>query len=360
MTNRNTALSAFLLLFVLASLIFNQGCSTQNDHGEKPSHLQRYKHDQLILKPTGEDDDFDSGMVDCFKVIMEYRGDSGDPYLFQKDGYYYAVYTGYDREKMMRSEGRYQLGLARSSDLVHWERLGKILATGDDGKFDAGSVGAGIAIHWDNKFYMFYTGFASEGYEQGAGKTGLAVSTDLQSWERKGVVMEPDTVYQWESAGLYQVYPMRHQDTFYLFYNAKNKKSNWREQIGVATSQDLVHWEKYAGNPIVKTGGEGSWDSRFVADPWVIPIQGDWHMFYYGFDGTYAREGLATSPDLFHWEKSQWNPILSEGKEGTFDAKYTHKPCVIEKDGVYYHYYTAVGSQGRCIALATSQPLNKK
>ncbi len=357
MNRRLLTVTGWLMVFVLGLLLLRDPVVAQNGSGEKPPWLERHKYDTLMLKPTGDAGDFDSGMVDCFKIVMDYSRESDHPIPYTRDGYYYAVYTGYDRTRMMRTEGRYRLGLARSPDLLHWERLGNILGLGKPGAFDAGSVGVGIAMRWGGIFYLFYTGFAGEGYEHGPGKIGLATSDNLQDWERKGIVLEPNSTHQWESAGLYQVYPMRHGGTFYLFYNAKDRQSNWREQIGVATSQDLYHWERYNENPVVRTGAPGTWDAKFVADPWVIPIRGTWYMFYYGFDGTYAREGMAVSEDLFHWEKSSWNPILSEGPEGTFDAKYAHKPCVIEHDGIYYHYYTAVGSRGRCIALATSQPL---
>jgi hypothetical protein len=36
---------------------------------------------------------------------------------------------------------------------------------------------------------------------------------------------------------------------------------------------------------------------------------------------------------------------------------FAHKPSVLKLDGVVYHFYCAVGDQGRVIALATSKPL---
>ena len=64
---------------------------------------------------------------------------------------------------------------------------------------------------------------------------------------------------------------------------------------------------------------------------------------------------LAVSRDLVHWRK--WDgPHLVEPSE-PFDQTYAHKPWVIKHDGVVYHFYNAVGDQGRCIALATSKTL---
>ncbi|MGQ9629456.1 MAG: hypothetical protein ACUVXI_03960 [bacterium] len=173
---------------------------------------------------------------------------------------------------------------------------------------------------------------------------------------------------------VYKSFVMQHSGEFWIFYNAKDGQSNWHERIGLARSRDLISWRRYDGNPVLDNGPAGAWDSRFVGDPYIMLIDGVWHMFYYGFDGTHARDGVAKSYDLLHWEKSPHNPILACGGEGDFDSthackpsvfydsKYAHKPSILRREGIYYHFYTAVakrmdGGEHRAIALATSKPL---
>jgi hypothetical protein len=38
-----------------------------------------------------------------------------------------------------------------------------------------------------------------------------------------------------------------------------------------------------------------------------------------------------------------------------WDATFAHKPWIIKHEGVVYHYYCAVGNEGRVIALATAR-----
>jgi hypothetical protein len=38
---------------------------------------------------------------------------------------------------------------------------------------------------------------------------------------------------------------------------------------------------------------------------------------------------------------------------------YAHKPWLLKHKGVVYHFYCAVGNQGRAIALATSRPMKE-
>lgn len=64
-------------------------------------------------------------------------------------------------------------------------------------------------------------------------------------------------------------------------------------------------------------------------------------MFYYGYDGKNAREGIALSKDLLNWEKAE-KPILDCGLPGEIDYTHAHKPSVISKNDCLYHFYCAV------------------
>ncbi len=64
---------------------------------------------------------------------------------------------------------------------------------------------------------------------------------------------------------------------------------------------------------------------------------------------------LARSADLLHWTKWTGPDLIQSSVP--WDKTYAHKPWVIKHDGVVYHFYCAVGDQGRVIALATSKDL---
>jgi len=50
--------------------------------------------------------------------------------------------------------------------------------------------------------------------------------------------------------------------------------------------------------------------------------------------------------------------LIEPSKE--WDKQYAHKPWVVVHDDVVYHFYNAVGSEGRVIALATSKDLSSR
>jgi len=308
-----------------------------------PDYLQRHKLPDPVLSPTHVSGDFDSDMVDC-------------PMVLGREDRWYMAYTGFDGDA-------YRMGLAASDDLVHWERAGMIFDCGEKGAWDYGSVGGGYLFEHDGFWYMAYCGFPDRGYEAGPGKIGLARAKTIRGPYRrflKEPVLLPSPGDRWDSGGLYRPFILKREETWHLFYNAKDRTG--REQTGVATSTDLLHWKKYEHNPVLPTGPPGSWDSRFASDPALLEIRGRWHLFYYGFDGQHAQDGVATcvDGDWLKWEKFAGNPILRIGPPGSYDDLHAHKPFVVKHQGVFYHYYCSCGRGERTIALATSRPIDAR
>ena len=103
------------------------------------------------------------------------------------------------------------------------------------------------------------------GYENGPAEIGLAWTEDeeLLDWHfpDKPCFSWKDGA-DWEAGGLYKACIIRNNDIWYMFYNAKDKEERWTEQTGVATSKDLLHWERYEGNPVMKVNRE-SWEDVY-------------------------------------------------------------------------------------------------
>jgi predicted GH43/DUF377 family glycosyl hydrolase len=307
-----------------------------------------FKYNKPILKASGEG--FDSVAVDC-------------PMPFFHNGRYYMTYVGFD--------GRgYQTGLAVSDDLINWEKLGCILKRGSNAEWDkVGQAGAWILQDVDmygkrqlkkvnGKYVMIYHSYPDEGYEAGPASMGIAFTDDetLMTWEcKKEPIFVYDKSIKWEGGGLYKCCFLENDGKYYMYYNAKNDSDfPWTEQTGLAVSTDLYHWERYENNPVLPVS-EGKWDSLFASDPSVLyDSKNDrWLMFYFGFDGNHAMEGIAYSNDLINWEKHP-EPIIKN--DSPIDGLHAHKPGIIVKDGVLYHYYCAVDKDdNRCIALAASE-----
>ena len=319
------------------------------------------KTNRLLLSPSYKRGAFDSHVVDC-------------PFPFYHDGTYWMTYVGWDGIG-------YQTGLARSDNLLTWEKEGLILGRGSKGsvtEFNAAMTcimrdnelfGHGTLRKVDGRFVGTYHAYPEPGYESGPAVIGLCYSENLRTWEVGDPVLNPDLACSWEAGGLYKSWLMESDGTYYLFYNAKNKTEKsapWTEETGVAISTDLVNWQRHSANPVLKIGPTGDFDDRFASDPCVFRHNDVWVMFYFGncSDG-HARDSVAFSNDLLRWQKG--NEVLVDvGPAGSIDSTHAHKPGIISKDGRLYHFYCAVTSaqngrlgeiehnEVRGIALATN------
>jgi predicted GH43/DUF377 family glycosyl hydrolase len=302
-----------------------------------------------------------------FKYGVFLRGAAGElvdcPTVFRHAGSWYMIYIS------MNKIG-YETHLASSADLLSWTPLGKILPF-RKGAWDASQAAGFVALEdttwggsqalemFDGRYWLTYCGGALAGYETDPLAIGVAwTHTPARAlpWTRlEGPVLcrdQPDTraferLTQYRSNVIHDSgKSLGHR--FVMFYNAKTQSGY--ERIGMAVSDDMAHWLRYGRAPVIDNG------QGISGDPQIVRIGDVWVMFYFGaFWKPKAFDTFACSYDLVRWTKWQ-GPHLVEPSQ-PWDAQFAHKPWVLEHDGVVYHYYCAVGDQGRVIALATSKDL---
>jgi len=346
------------------------------EHGWRAAaeHLRTpYKRREPVLQGSGTAGSFDEKCVDC-------------PFVFRHNDRFYMMYVGFDGTG-------YQTALATSGNLTEWSFEGVILPRGDDSsRWDCiGAAGSWILLESDGllevprlkkigqKYWMVYHSYPDPGYEAGSARMGLAwcEDEDLLSWHRlEKPVLSYEDGKDWERAGLYKCCVVQAEGQYWMFYNAKDKTDwPWIEETGLAVSKDLCHWERHPDNPLLRTRKD-SFYSHYFSDPCLKfdETSGFWVNFGFGFDGIHARGALAVSPNLADWEILPF-PWLETGPPGELDETHAHKSSVIFWQDTLYHFYCACrpgreedkavirthdGENGefRCIALATSKPLN--
>lgn len=317
-----------------------------------------YKLNKLVLKATGNAADFDAKAVD-------------DPFVFRHNGQFYMTYIGFDGSG-------YQTGLARSRDLLSWERLGCIAHRDPNARYTKYNVALSTILHDSNltsgntlkkvngRYLAAWNAYPNAGYEEGAAVIGLAWSHDLLHWELTDPILFPEDGASWEHGGLYRPNLVEDRGTYYLYYNAKTDKlpksqgGGWREQSGVATSRDLKTWTRSSLNPLLPIGDHDSRDAKFASNPFVVRHGKLWGMYYFGFDFKgKARELLALGRDPYHFTKID-EVLVDTGAPGTVDETFAHKTSVVYHEGALYHFYCAVSgkwpNEVRGIAVAKSKP----
>ena len=173
------------------------------------------------------------------------------------------------------------------------------------------------------KFHIFYlqaqrqTNNASERHLNAS--IGHATSTDLKNWNEVGTALQKSIPGSWDDLATWTGSVVRnpHTKEYLLFYTGVHKSHDGLVQaIGIATSSDLVNWEKYGNGPVAQADPShyacqenGSRDTDF-RDPWVFFDESDnkWHMLITATSLTDANitsrgiVGHAISEDLFNWK----------------------------------------------------------
>jgi predicted GH43/DUF377 family glycosyl hydrolase len=255
---------------------------------------------------------------------------TANPDLLLNDGIYYMYFRG-------QQEGHDRIGVAmiprRDFDGVTWRIHPRpVIDVGGAGTWDENHALDPATVLHDGKVFLYYTGSSPREDRSIC----LAVSDDgihFTKYEQNPVIIggAPEVVY--------------HDSTFYLYYwRAVPGKRGF--QIHYATSGDGYHFNEPANSLALPVGPEGSWESVTVETPRIFKEGERFYMMYCGSDRhkDYPfSAGLATSTDLVHWTKYAGNPIFKRGDQGQWDEGAIWFTTVEKINGRYYMWYEGYG-----------------
>ncbi|XP_057948444.1 uncharacterized protein LOC131144081 [Malania oleifera] len=279
---------------------------------------------------------FDLGPADCWDgaevgspVVKRFIGDEEERW--------YMWYHGRSGE----NPGLDSIGLAVSSNGIHWER---------GGGHARSSVHVGSVMNCSKDWWAF----------------------DTHSIRPSEVVVMSSTKVRATSA-IYWLYYTGYSSEEVTFLKKSDSDfplgnpvrichGNFKSLPGLAIGQDGRNWARIDGlhysGALLELGAEGKWDSTFIASPNVVVHgDGDLRMYYHSFDlqnGQFAI-GVARSRDGIRWVKL--GKIMGGGQSGDFDELGVMNARVVRsrKDGNYVMAYEGVATGGkRSIGLAES------
>lgn len=175
-------------------------------------------------------------------------------------------------------------------------------------------------IYYRGWYHLFYQ-YNPKNCDWACMHWGHAVSRDIIHWKDMPIALKPDQPYDNHSeGGCFSGSAVEKDGTMYLFYSATIKKNGRTKQTQcIAYSDDGVHFQKYAGNPVVeKPYPEVSDDFR---DPKVFEHAGKWYMVVGGSiggadSGGDGRVFLYESKNIFDWSY-KGVILVSGGRMGT-------------------------------------------
>jgi predicted GH43/DUF377 family glycosyl hydrolase len=197
--------------------------------------------------------------------------------------------------------------------------------------FESAGVFNPAVVKKGSEFVMIYR--AQD--QNGTSRLGYATSLDGINFERRSTpVMEPKEEYEKEG-GVEDPRLVKINDTYYLTYTAYNKKD---AQLCLATSQDLLNWDRKG---VILPAYRGRWNTAWTKSGAIITqkIKGKYWMYFMADSAKHHEMGVAHSDDLVHWVEPLDRPVLV-ARPGYFDAHVVEPgpPPVLTKDGILLVY----------------------
>lgn len=161
-----------------------------------------------------------------------------DMMVFKYDGKYHMFLEGY------KDVAHFML----SDDGINWKDQGDLKIINTKGDTLPGPYGTPTVFVDDGKWYLFY--------EINDEAIWAATSTDKIHWKNisdEPVIKPGPEKYDLGAVAANQV--VKHNGKYYLYYHA-SADPGWQANAGAwnanaAVSDDLIHWTKYPGNPLV-------------------------------------------------------------------------------------------------------------
>jgi predicted GH43/DUF377 family glycosyl hydrolase len=386
----------------------NKNSAIERDSSSKSPHLATPTPNQALTSTSSRGLVLDLGPKNCWDgaeigspVVKRYIGDNEERW--------YMWYHG--RSDINNTSE--SIGLAVSSNGIHWAREEHVRPSGDAGlvmncsknwwAFDTDSIRPSEMVIMSSPMYsavywLYYTGYSSEEVNlSGApyilqnpervhggdkkdehhkiGKIfkslpGLACSQDGRHWARiegdhhSGALLDVGSDKEWDSLFIAAPHVVVHSNDDLRMYYHSYDVENGQFALGVARSRDGIRWVKLG--KIIGGGSKGSFDELGVKNACVVRNckVGSYLMAYEGVSADGMRcIGLAVSPDgLKNWKRLQEDPVLKPSEEDRWDNKGVRSPCLVQMEGnvdKWRLYYVGIGCGGRNgIGLAISEGSN--
>jgi hypothetical protein len=206
-------------------------------------------------------------------------------------------------------------------------------------------------------------------------RMGLAQSSDGVHWTRvagaeaKGSILDIGAADKFDSYLAYRPFVLKDGTIYRMWYNGSTKPFNCGanglpgvlandRRIGYAESSDGVHWTRFydglgPGGSVLPLGLAGSLDAQQVGYVWVLKDGAEYKMFYSANDEqNFWRVALAVSTDARTWTKvvgkQSLGAILDLGPPGSFDVACAYQPSVVkERDQLYRMWYRGCQAPGQ-------------
>lgn len=251
-------------------------------------------------------------------------------------------------------ESGWNIGIAESRDLIHWEKVGEI-TPGPDAEYEKKGLCAPGALVRDGKVHLFYQTY-------GNGRNDAichAVSEDGIRFERNPTNPIFRPTGEWNCGRAIDAEVCEFKGQYFLYFATRDPEFKI-QMVGVATAPagtnfNREDWTQAVDAPILYP--TLSWEGECIEGASITQQGGRLYMFYAGAYNNWPQQvGVATSDDGLHWQRLFNEPFLPNGKPGEWNESESGHPHIFtDQDGRTYLFFQGNKDKGRSWYLSQKE-----
>lgn len=263
-----------------------------------------------------------------------------DPSVIKFKGKYWMYYSVPALEGMLG----WRIGIATSDDLIVWKKVGMIEP---EQKVEANGFCAPAAIILNGKINIFYQSYGNK-----------KLDAICHAWSEDGInftrnpanpIFRPHG--DWTCGRAIDAEAFVDGDRLLLYF-ASRDVSYKIQLIGVASAplnSDLSpsQWTQLVDAPILTPTLD--WEKNCIEAASIIKRDNIFYMFYAGaYNNEPQQIGVAQSTDGVKWERLSDQPLLTNGKPGSWNSSESGHPGIFQDtDGQDYLFYQGNNDKGK-------------
>lgn len=294
-------------------------------------------------------------MTMLFADTDQGRSFAKDPAVVKLNGVYYMYYTMAppvsDQPDTGWGIGR-GIGIARSDNLLDWEKIGELMPEQD---CERNGICAPGAIVLEDKVHLFYQTYGNQAHDAIC----HAISDDGLHFvkDSSNPVFSPTGA--WNNGRAIDADVILWDGRLFMYFATRDPQGKIQMQ-GVATAEmdsgfGRGAWKQACDDSILKP--ELPWEQECIEAAAVCEHEGKLFMFYGGaYNNCPQQIGCAVSEDGIGWTRLSDEPFLPNGESGTWNESESGHPFLFkDEDGRTYLFYQGNNDMGRSWYLSMTE-----
>jgi predicted GH43/DUF377 family glycosyl hydrolase len=263
-----------------------------------------------------------------------------DPKILKFKGEYFMYYSITSAKDGSTGSG---IGIAKSSDLTNWIRVGELRPVQlSEGK----NIGAPGGIVLDNKIHLFYQGgsFLTEGICHAISENGIDFTRDPSN-----PIFKPTG--DWNCGRAIDAEVEFYKGRWLMLFATRDPDKKI-QIIGAAEAPEgsdfsRSSWKQIGNAPVFKP--ELPWEMTCIEAPSTTVRNGELYMFYAGaYNNSPQQVGVAKSTDGINWTRISDKPILANGDSNSWNSSESGHPEIFrDTNGKYWLFYQGNNNKGK-------------